>query len=108
MMVLLDVASLFTNIPKEMALKEIRHSVENGPSLSQRTMIPTKNIMNLVDLGLDTYLQFDGEKCEQIKGTLIGSSLSCLLVDIFTKQLEAKALKPSGLFRVSDTCTMHL
>lgn len=88
-----DVISLFTNIPTEMVLEGIRHLLATDPSLNERTMLPTKIIMNLVDLRLETHLQFDGKICKQLMDPPIGSLLSSLLAKGAVKPFEIKALE---------------
>lgn len=78
------------DITTELALERIRHLIENDSSLSERTMMSTKMIMNLVDLCLETYLQFDGKTYKQVQ---MGSLLSRLLPNAVMKQLEAKAFE---------------
>lgn len=83
MIVSFDVTLLFTKTPTEIALKEIRYMIENDASFLERMM--------MVGLCSENYLQFDGKKHKQVRGTPMESPFSRLPAAAAMKQIEIKA-----------------
>lgn len=71
-------------------------SHSNKINFSDGTAISTQDIMNLLELGLETYLQFDGTVHKQMRGTPMGSPRSCLLADETLKNLETRVFETNG------------
>jgi hypothetical protein len=85
-----DVTSLFTSIPKSLAVETMRMLLEekytekeNAPKIG--------DIIELINFCLRTYFTNDGIIYEQIKGTPMGSPLSCLIAEAVSQRLENTA-----------------
>ncbi|KAA3679044.1 uncharacterized protein DEA37_0004506 [Paragonimus westermani] len=100
-----DVTSLFTNIPKELAIESMKHLISKDDSLRNRTNLSPKELIQLVELCMETYLQFDGRVYLQKRGTPMGSPISGLLADAVMKHFESEAFqtfKPKVWLRYVD------
>lgn len=86
----LDVVSLFTNVPIELAL----NSLENRWSyIKKHTQIPQLDFINSVKFVLtSTYFTFNDIIYGQTFGTPMGSPLSPIIADIVLQDIENKAL----------------
>ncbi|BHF70059.1 hypothetical protein SprV_0301310800 [Sparganum proliferum] len=103
-MVSFDVVSLFTSIPKELAMEVIndlldrKHDEEGNP-------FKRKHVMELLDYCLRTYFTFNGQIYEQIQGTPMGSPISGYLAEAVMQELEARVFqsyKPKFWMRYVD------
>ncbi|BHF81222.1 hypothetical protein SprV_0702435200 [Sparganum proliferum] len=103
-MVSFDVVSLFTSIPKELAMEVIndlldrKHDEEGNP-------FKRKHVMELLDYCLRTYFTFNGQIYEQIQGTPMGSPISGYLAEAVIQELEARVFhsyKPKFWMRYVD------
>jgi hypothetical protein len=76
-----DVVSLFTSVPRQEAVIELRKRLERDTKLIDRTTLGVDKIMELIDLCLDsTYSQLADKFHEQGRGLAIISPLSPVLV----------------------------
>lgn len=86
----LDVVSIFTNVPKELALNSIKKRYN---FITTITPIPMKEYVLAISLILDsTFFTFNGTIYKQIFSTLMGSLLSPILADIVIQDLEEVTL----------------
>lgn len=87
----LDVISLFTNIPLDLAIDGIR---ERWSSISSNTNIPLDEFLLALRLILNsTYFTFNDKIYKQTFGTPMGSPLSPIIADVFCRILKIKHLK---------------
>jgi len=86
----LDVVSLFTNVPTELAIGSIGkrwHFIENKISIPYgEFLIGVRLVVN------STFFQFNNKIYQQIFGTPMGSPLSPILADLVLQDLEEKAI----------------
>ncbi|BHF82019.1 hypothetical protein SprV_0802515500 [Sparganum proliferum] len=103
-MVSFDVVSLFTSIPKELAMRVVddllkRRYDEEGKPFKRR------HAMELLDYCLRTYFTFNGQIYEQIQGTPMGSPISGYLAEAVLQELETRVFqtyKPKFWMRYVD------
>jgi len=89
-LVSLDVTSLFTNIPKDLALKAIE---KRWTEISDKTTFSLPQFLYAVETVLEsTSFCFNGQYYEQIYGTPMGSPLSPILADLVMDELETHCL----------------
>nr|VZH93658.1 unnamed protein product [Spirometra erinaceieuropaei] len=103
-MVSFDVVSLFTSIPKELAMKVINDLLERKYD-EEGKPFKRKHVMELLDYCLRTYFTFNGEIYEQIQGTPMGSPISGYLAEAVMQELEARVFqsyKPKFWMRYVD------
>ena len=85
----LDVVSMFTNIPIDLALLGIAN---RWSYIEKSTDIPKEEFMYLVKFILtSTYFTFDNKIYKQTFGTPMGSPLSPIIADIVLQDIENKA-----------------
>jgi len=86
----LDVISLFTNIPQDLAIDSI---VKRWTLIEKNTNIPMEEFISAVKFILtSTFFTFNNVIYRQIFGTPMGSPLSPVIADIVMQDLEEKAL----------------
>ena len=86
----LDVVSLFTNIPLDMAVDSISN---RWNYLSDNISIPKNEFLMAVNLVLrSTFFKFNNIIYQQTFGTPMGSPLSPVIADIVLQDLESRAL----------------
>ena len=69
-----DVSALFTSF---LALGVIKDLLEKDPTFRDRTVLPVKDIILLLDFCLkNMYFSFQDQFCEQVEGVAIGSPVS--------------------------------
>ena len=79
-----DVVSLFTNVPIKKSLEVIRKKLEEDKTLSDHTNLDVNDMMNLLEFMMSTmYFQFDGQYCQQVHGSPMGSPFSFDMLDMF-------------------------
>jgi len=89
-LVSLDVESLFTNVPIELALNSIER---RWSSISHNTLIPLEDFKVAVSFVLNsTFFTFNGICYKQIFGTPMGSPLSPVIADLVLQGLEIVAI----------------
>jgi len=86
----LDVASLFTNLPKELIMQAIENRWSDIQKNTKFTLTQLKNAIDLV-LSLTGFV-FNGVYYEQVYGSPMGSPLSPILADIVMDDLETHCL----------------
>ena len=88
-----DVTSLFTQVPINEALRVVTEQLNKDQTLSERTSIPVRQLVGLVELCLrTTYFQFQDNYLEQTDGAAMGSPLSPVIANLFMEDLEQKAI----------------
>ncbi|BHF57766.1 hypothetical protein SprV_0100071200 [Sparganum proliferum] len=103
-MVSFEVVSLFTSIPRELAMRVVedllkRRYDEEGKPFKRR------HAMELLDYCLRTYFTFNGQIYEQIQGAPMGSPISGYLAEAVLQELETRvfqANKPKFWMRYVD------
>ncbi|BHF60704.1 hypothetical protein SprV_0100367000 [Sparganum proliferum] len=103
-MVSFDVVSLFTSIPKELAMRVVddllkRRYDEEGKPFKRR------HAMELLDYCLRTYFTFNGQIYEQIQGAPMGFPISGYLAEAVLQELETRVFqtyKPKFWMRYVD------
>jgi len=92
----LDVVSLFTNVPVNMAIDSVSNRWCN---ISKSTKIPKNEFIAALQLILEsTYFVFNNIVYKQKFGTPMGSPLSPIIAEIVLQDLEVKAL---GLLKLN-------
>lgn len=87
----LDVKSLFTNIPRDLAKSSIRNKWHN---ISRFTKIPIDRFLQLVDFMFDTtYFKFNGKLYKLIFGTPMGASASPIIAQYVMDELLDNCLQ---------------
>ncbi|XP_020295370.1 uncharacterized protein LOC109860580 [Pseudomyrmex gracilis] len=105
----LDVVSLFTNIPLDLALDGVR---KRWDSIKDHTKIPLDPFIRALEFVLSsTFFDFNGITYQQTFGTPMGSPLSPIIVDIVLQDLETHCLNslnitPPFYFRYVDDILM--
>jgi len=89
-LILLDIVSLFTNIPTNLALESV---AERWDQISKSTNIPWLEFVNAIKKILDsTFFMFNNKIYKQKFGTPMGSPVSSINADIIMDDLETVAL----------------
>ncbi|KAM0737118.1 hypothetical protein ACS0PU_000211 [Formica fusca] len=105
----LDVVSLFTNVPIEMAIHSVSIRWEH---ISGNCNIPKSEFLIAIRFILDsTFFTFNGVFYKQTFGTPMGSPLSPIIADIVLQDLETRALEslkftPPFYFRYVDDISL--
>jgi hypothetical protein len=101
----LDVVSLFTNIPTELALKTIELKWKD---IALHTNIHMKTFLDAIDLCINnTYFQYNDTFYKQTSGCAMGNPLSSTIANLVMEQLETDCLKnlpikPTFYYRYVD------
>lgn len=87
----LDVKSLFTNIPKELVIKNVKLEWKN---IRQHTKIPVDEFLDILEFCLDnSHCSFQNNDYKQIFGTPMGPALLGVIADLIIKKLETDIFK---------------
>nr|VZI31824.1 unnamed protein product [Spirometra erinaceieuropaei] len=86
-MVSFDVVSLFTSIPKQLAIDVVRQLMADRYN-ERDNPLKTEHLMELLRYCLKTYFTFGGQMYEQIKGTPMGSPISGLIAEVVLQRIE--------------------
>ena len=87
-----DVTALFTSVPVNPALGIIKDLLEKDSTLKERTMLPFKDIILLLELCLkNTYFSFHGQNYEQVEGVAIGSPINPIVANLYMEYFEENA-----------------
>ena len=74
----------------------IKDPLENDPTLKDRTVLPVKNIILLLEFCLkNTYFSFQDQFYEQVEGAAMGSLGSPIVANLYMEYFEQKALSPA-------------
>ena len=88
-----NVSSLFTSIPVDLALGISKGLLEEDNTLKERTVLPVKEIILLLEFCLhNTYFSFQGKFYEQVEGAAMGSPVSPIVANLYMEYFEQKAL----------------
>ena len=104
-----DVSALFTSIQVYPALKVIKDLLENDPTFKDRTVLPVKDVILLLEFCLKTYFSFHNQFYEQVKGAAMGSHVSPIVANLHMGVLWAKcsqACTPS--LALAEVCGWHI
>ena len=84
-----DVTVLFTSVPVELALGIIKDLLEQDNNLRERTVLPVKDIILLLESCLhNTYFSFQGQFYEQVEDAPMGSLVSLIVASLYMEYLE--------------------
>ncbi|BHF78339.1 hypothetical protein SprV_0602145200 [Sparganum proliferum] len=103
-MVSFDVVSLFTSIPKELAMRVISDLLERKYD-DEENPFKREHAIELLDYCLCTYFTFNGHMYEQIQGTPMGSPISGYVAEAVLQELENcvfQSYKPKFWMRYVD------
>nr|VZI19788.1 unnamed protein product [Spirometra erinaceieuropaei] len=78
-----DVVALFSSIQHDLAIECVTQRLQTSP-----IEIPTQHVIELLNLCLRNYCQFDNRYYQQVKGTPMGSPISGLLAELVLQRLE--------------------
>ena len=88
-----SVTALFTSVPVEPASGIIKDLLEKDNILMERTVLPVKDIILLLEFCLhNTYFSFQGQFYEQMEGVAMGSSVSPIVANSDIEYFEQTAL----------------
>ncbi|PNF22345.1 hypothetical protein B7P43_G18297, partial [Cryptotermes secundus] len=88
-----DVVSLFTNVPVDEVLQIIENKLHDDVTLTERSVLQVKAIMDLLEVCLrTTYFQLDDKFFQHKDGMAMGNSLLPIVSNIFTEYFEKLAL----------------
>ena len=91
-MVPFDVEALYTNVPIEDALVTIKELLENDETLSDRTPLSPKNVLDLLEfLVCTTFFIFNDTYYQQTEGVAMGGSPSSIVAEIYIQATETTA-----------------
>ena len=86
-----DVPALFTSVPVDPVLGVIKDLLEKDPTLKDRTVLPVKDIILLLEFCLkNTYFSFQDQFYEQVKGAVMGSPVSPIVANLYMEYFEQK------------------
>ncbi|XP_072041394.1 uncharacterized protein [Amphiura filiformis] len=89
-----DVTALFTCIPPDFALNVVKECLESDNTLSERTNLKVEQIVELVEICLNTtYFSYKGKYFKQQHGCAMGSPVSPIVVNLCMESFEQQALK---------------
>ena len=78
-----DVTAPFTSVPVDPALDVIKNLLEKDSTLKERTVLPVKDIILLLEFCLkNTYFSFQGQYYQQVEGAAMGS-LSPIVANLY-------------------------
>ena len=92
-MVSLDDEALYTNVPIEDALVIIKKLLENDETLSDRTLLSPKNVLDLLEfLVRTTFFIFNGTYYQQTEGVAMGGLPLSIVSEIYMQATVTTAL----------------
>ena len=95
-MVSFNAVSLFTSIPVELAIQVATDVLSKDDTLYDRTAIPVKDIIDLLEFCLSTTnFKYNNTHYQQIFGTAMGSPVSAIMANLVMENLEERALSTS-------------
>ena len=88
-----DVTALFISVPVDPALGIIKDLLEKGNALKERTVLPVKDIILLLEFCLkNTFFSFQSQFYEQLKGVAMGCPVSPIMANLYMEYFEQKVL----------------
>ena len=107
-----DVISLFTSIPKDLAVLVANYRLVNDDTLTNRSTIPAVDLVNLLKFCLSTTnFKYNGIHYQQIFEIAMGSPMSAIMANMVMEDIEQRALS-STIFQpifwkryVDDECS---
>ena len=91
-----DVVSLFTSVPRDLAVNTARLKLKEDESLSQRTSLAVDDICDLLSFCLEaTDFAFDGSFYKQVFGCAMGSPVSAVVANLVMEDVEDRILADS-------------
>ena len=88
-----NVSALFTSVPVDPALGIIKGLLEQDNTLKERTVLPVKDIILLLEFCLhNTYFSFQGKFYKQVEGAAVGSPVSPIVANLNMEYFEQNAL----------------
>ena len=92
-MVSFDVEALYTNVTIEDALVIIKELLENNETLSDRTPLSPKNVLDLLEfLVCTTFFIFNGTYCQQTEEVAVGGPPSSIVAEMYMQAIETTSL----------------
>ena len=83
------VTALLTSVPADQALGIIKDLLEKDITLKERTMLPVKDIIVLLEFCLkNTYFSFQWQYYEQVEGAAMGSPVGLIVANLYMKYFE--------------------
>ena len=88
-----DMSALFTLVPIDPALNNIRDLLDKNQILKERTTLAVNDILLLFEFYLkNTYFSFQDQFYEQVEGMAMGSPVSPITTNLYMEYLEQDAL----------------
>ena len=88
-----DVSALFTSVPVDPGLGDIKDLLEKDPILKDRTVFTVNDIILLLKFCLkNPHFSFQDQFYEQVEGVAMGSPVSPFLANLYMEYFEQKAL----------------
>ena len=80
-------------MPVDPALRVIKDLLEKDPTIKDRTVLPVKDIILLLEFCLkNMYFSFQDQFYEQVEGAAMGSLVSPIVANLYMEYFEQKAL----------------
>ena len=96
-MVLFDVEALYTSVPIEDALAIIKELLENDETLSDRTPLSPKSVLDLLEFLLrKTFFIFIGTYYQQTEGVAMRGPPLSIVAEIYMQATETTVLTTIG------------
>ena len=96
-MISLDVVTLFTNVPIDLAIESLDEIYRKHPEIGEKFTIPWKDMINLIKLCMSSSVfQFEDKFYEQHHGAPMGSPLSPVLANAAMDKLERELVPGFG------------
>ena len=88
-------SALFTSVPVDPVLEVIKVLLETDPFLKDTTVHTVNDIIQLLEFCLkNTYFSFQDQFYEQVKGAVLGSPVSPIIVaNLYMQYFAQKALR---------------
>ena len=96
-MVLFDVAALFTSILVDLALQIVREKLQQDVTLTERTDMSVTNIMRLLEFVLkNSFFTYKQEHYQQTFGSAMGSPVSATIANLVMEYIEERAISTAA------------
>ena len=105
-----DVSALFTSVPVDPAPGLIKDLLEKDPTLKDRTVLPVKDIILLLEFCLkNMYFSFQDQFYGQVKGVAINFPVSPIVANLHMEYFEQKALSTAPHSQAfMELCGWHI